>query len=155
MGGADAPCARTATGTACPDDRSDHSFSTRRIAPQGAPYGRRTSASLATVELRPDERRLEEPLATELVSQLEGWTSDGIRLEKTFTLKGWKSAIAFVGRVAEAASEADHHPDIHVERYRNVRIVLTTHVSKGISRSDIDLARAIDRLAEAPQTKTR
>jgi 4a-hydroxytetrahydrobiopterin dehydratase len=101
------------------------------------------------VPIREDERRLEEPLLTELVSELEGWTSDGTRLEKTFTTKGWKAAIAFVDRIAEAADRADHHPDIHVEGYKKVRVVLTTHASKGISRSDIDLARAIDALAPA------
>lgn len=102
------------------------------------------------VRTRPDEQRLEEPLLTELVSELEGWTSDGTSIEKTFARKGWKSAIAFVNAVAEAATAADHHPDIHVERYKNVRVVLTTHVSKGISRSDIDLASTIDRLAQEP-----
>lgn len=106
------------------------------------------------VEIREDERRLAEPLLTELVSELEGWTSDGTKLEKTFTLKGWKSAIAFVDRVADAATEADHHPDIHVEGYKRVRIILTTHVSKGISRSDIELAFTIDRLVEAPKATT-
>jgi 4a-hydroxytetrahydrobiopterin dehydratase len=100
-------------------------------------------------EPRADEQRLQEPLLSELVSDLEGWTSDGTRLEKTFATRGWKAAIAFVDGIAEAATAADHHPDIHVERYKNVRIVLTTHVSKGISRSDIDLARAIDRIFDA------
>ena len=99
--------------------------------------------------VRPDEQRLVEPLLTELVSELEGWTSDGRHLERTFVRKGWKSAIAFVSAIAAAADEANHHPDIHVEDYKKVRVVLTTHVSKGISRSDVDLARTIDRLAEA------
>ncbi len=98
--------------------------------------------------IRDDERRLEEPLLTELVSGLDGWTSDGTRISKTFVRRGWKSAIAFVDRVAEAADRANHHPDIHVESYKNVRIVLTTHASGGISRADVDLARTIDTLAE-------
>lgn len=102
------------------------------------------------MEVRPDERRLEEPLLTELVSELDGWTSDGTRIEKTFVRKGWKSAIAFVNAIAEAATAADHHPDIHVEGYKRVRVVLTTHISKGISRSDIDLARRIDQIAGEP-----
>lgn len=106
------------------------------------------------MEIPPHERLLEEPLLTELVSGLEGWTGDGKRLEKTFTLRGWKSAIAFVNRIADAAAEADHHPDIHVEGYKRVRVVLTTHVSGGISQSDIDLATTIDRLVEAPKAKT-
>jgi 4a-hydroxytetrahydrobiopterin dehydratase len=99
------------------------------------------------VAIRPDEQRLKEPLLTELLSSLDGWTSDGTRLEKTFVRKGWKSAIAFVKAIAGVADDADHHPDIHVEGYRKVRVVLTTHASGGISRSDVDLARTIDRLA--------
>lgn len=102
------------------------------------------------MSIRPDEGRLQEPLLTELVGALEGWTSDGTRLEKTFVRKGWKGAVAFVNTVAEAAIAADHHPDIHLEGYKRVRVVLTTHISKGISQADIDLAGAIDRLAGAP-----
>lgn len=98
--------------------------------------------------IRDDERLLEEPLFTELVAELEGWTTDGRKLEKTFVATGWKSAIALVNAIAGAAVAADHHPDIHVEDYKKVRVVLTTHVSKGVSRADIDLARTIDRLAE-------
>ncbi len=99
--------------------------------------------------IRDDERLLEEPLLTELVAELEGWTTDGRRIEKTFVTKGWKNAIALVNAIADAATAADHHPDIHVESYKKVRVVLTTHVSQGVSRSDIDLARTIDRLAAA------
>ena len=97
--------------------------------------------------IREDERRLEEPLLTELVGELDDWSSDGKKLEKTFVRKGWKDAIALVNAVAGAADRADHHPDVHVEDYKKVRIVLTTHACNGISRSDIDLAKEIDRLA--------
>jgi len=93
------------------------------------------------------EHLLAEPLLTELLGTLEGWERDGQAITKTFTLKGWKSAMAFANRVAEAATAANHHPDIHIEGYKRVRIVLTTHISKGISRADIDLAKTIDSLA--------
>ena len=92
------------------------------------------------------EQVLPEPLLTELLGELGGWQRDGQSITKTFTLKGWKSALAFANRVADAATAANHHPDIHMERYKTVRIVLTTHVVKGISRADIELARAIDAL---------
>jgi 4a-hydroxytetrahydrobiopterin dehydratase len=95
------------------------------------------------------EHLLEEPLLTELLGALDGWERDGQAITKTFTLKGWKTAMAFANRVAEAATAADHHPDIHIERYKRVRIVLTTHVTKGISQADIDLAKAIDALPVA------
>lgn len=98
------------------------------------------------------EHLLKEPLLTELVAGLDGWSSDGKRLEKTFTLNGWKAAIRFVNGIADAATAADHHPDLHVERYKHVRVVLTTHVSGGISEADVDLANAIDSLV--PQAKT-
>ena len=45
---------------------------------------------------------------------------------------------------AEAATTANHHPDIHVERYKTVRIVLTTHATGGISDADVALARTIE-----------
>lgn len=99
------------------------------------------------MNVRGDEKRIEEPLLTELLGELDGWSSDGTRLEKTFATKGWTSALALVNKIAAAADTADHHPDIHVEGYKKVRIVLTTHASKGISRSDVGLARTIDALA--------
>jgi 4a-hydroxytetrahydrobiopterin dehydratase len=101
------------------------------------------------VPIREDERRIEEPLVTELVSELEGWTSDGKRLEKTYPRKGFTEAVAFVNAIAGAANAANHHPDIHIEDYKKVRVVLTTHASGGISRSDIDLALRIDELAKS------
>jgi len=96
-----------------------------------------------------NEHRLEEPLLSSELARLSGWERDGETLVKTFTFKGFKGAIAFANRVAEAANAANHHPDIHVESYKNVRIVTTTHATGGISQADIDLARAIDAAASA------
>jgi 4a-hydroxytetrahydrobiopterin dehydratase len=95
------------------------------------------------------EQPLPEPLLSELLAELDGWQRDGPAITKTYALKGWKSALAFVNKVGEAAVRADHHPDIHIERYKNVRIVLTTHATKGISRADVDLAAVIDKIAAA------
>ena len=52
-------------------------------------------------------------------------------------------ALAFVGQVGELAEEANHHPDIDI-RYNRVTLALMTHDSGGITRLDLDLARAID-----------
>ena len=78
-----------------------------------------------------------------------GWIREGETLTKTFRTKGWKSAIAFVDRIAVAADELDHHPDIHVERYRNVRITTTTFATGKLSDADLALAKRIDELADA------
>jgi 4a-hydroxytetrahydrobiopterin dehydratase len=78
------------------------------------------------------------------------WRREGDAITRTFTFKGFKGAMAFVDRVAEAANAANHHPDIHLERYRHVRIVLTTHATKAITDADVALARRIDDLEASP-----
>jgi 4a-hydroxytetrahydrobiopterin dehydratase len=92
-----------------------------------------------------NETRLDEAALAQLLAA-GSWRRDGNAITRTFTFKGFKSAMAFANRVAEAATAANHHPDIHVERYRNVRIALTTHAAGGITDADVDLARAIDGL---------
>jgi 4a-hydroxytetrahydrobiopterin dehydratase len=91
-----------------------------------------------------NETRLDEAALASLLSSGAGWSREGGSLTKTFTFKGFKSAVAFVDRVAEAANAANHHPDIHLERYKTVRVVLTTHIAHGLTDADLDLARAID-----------
>ncbi|TMC01811.1 MAG: 4a-hydroxytetrahydrobiopterin dehydratase [Chloroflexi bacterium] len=95
-----------------------------------------------------NETRLDEAALARLLAAGE-WRRDGNTITRAFTLKGFKGAMAFANRVAEAANAANHHPDIHIERYRSVRIVLTTHATGGISDADVDLARRIDQLLAA------
>jgi 4a-hydroxytetrahydrobiopterin dehydratase len=93
-----------------------------------------------------NETRLDEAALASLLASGTGWTRDGDALTKTYTFKGFKAAMAFVNRVAEAAAAANHHPDIHLEAYKTVRIVLTTHVAHGVTDADVDLAQEMDRL---------
>ena len=94
-----------------------------------------------------NEARLDERALASLLESGAGWRREGNALVKTFTFKGFNGAMAFANRVAEAANAANHHPDIHVEGYKNVRIVLTTHATGGISDADIELAKKIDAAA--------
>ena len=94
-----------------------------------------------------NEARLDERALASLLESGAGWRREGNALAKTFTFKGFKGAMAFANRVAEAANAANHHPDIHVEGYKNVRIVLTTHATGGISDADIELAKKVDAAA--------
>ena len=94
-----------------------------------------------------NEARLDERALASLLESGAGWRREGNALAKTFTFKGFKGAMAFANRVAEAANAANHHPDIHVEGYKNVRIVLTTHATGGISDADVELAKTIDAAA--------
>jgi 4a-hydroxytetrahydrobiopterin dehydratase len=93
-----------------------------------------------------NERHLDEAALASLLASGTGWTRDANALTKTYTFKGFKGAMAFVNRVAEAAVAANHHPDIHLEAYKTVRIVLTTHIAHGLTDADIDLAKALDRV---------
>jgi 4a-hydroxytetrahydrobiopterin dehydratase len=93
--------------------------------------------------ITPAESQLDEDAAIALVRDA-GWSRDGETLTKTFKCKGWKGAIAFVNRIAAAADELNHHPDVHIENYRSVRIVTTTHATKKLSDADVALARRID-----------
>ncbi|MEK6206226.1 MAG: 4a-hydroxytetrahydrobiopterin dehydratase [Chloroflexota bacterium] len=93
-----------------------------------------------------NETRLDEGALASLLAAGTGWSRDGDSLTKTFTFKGFKGAMAFVNRVGEAANAANHHPDIHLEAYKTVRIVLTTHVAHGLTDADVDLAKTLDGL---------
>ena len=95
------------------------------------------------------ETSLDEAALARLLRVAHGsWKREGETLTKTFTFRGWKHAIEFVDRVAKAAETLNHHPDIHIERYKNVRIVTTTHATKKLSDADLYLAYKIEALAD-------
>ena len=67
------------------------------------------------------------------------WIEANGALERTFELPSFREAIAFVGRVADLAEEANHHPDIAIS-YRKVTLRWTTHSEGGITERDHELA---------------
>ena len=70
---------------------------------------------------------------------LPGWQLKGKTIEKHFRFGDFKQAIAFVNRVADLAEAKDHHPDIFIH-YRDVTLVLWTHVAGGVTERDLGLA---------------
>lgn len=86
--------------------------------------------------------------AETLLGQLSGWeiTADGQRIAKRWTLKDFLSGIRFFDRVAEVAEREGHHPDLHLESYRQARIEIWTHAIGGLSENDFILAAKIDEL---------
>ena len=48
--------------------------------------------------------------------------------------------------VADVAEEDGHHPDLHIEGYRNVSVELWTHAIGGLSENDFILAAKIDQV---------
>lgn len=86
--------------------------------------------------------------AQEQLTRLDGWrlTHEGKRIRKDWTVKNFMAGIDFFNRVAQVAEEDNHHPDLHLESYRNVYIELWTHAIGGLSENDFILAAKIDQL---------
>jgi 4a-hydroxytetrahydrobiopterin dehydratase len=80
------------------------------------------------------------------LAQLSGWKIESGELVRTFELKDFVAALAFVNRVGELAENAGHHPDIDI-RYNRVRLALVTHYAGGLTEKDFDLAGQIQGLA--------
>jgi 4a-hydroxytetrahydrobiopterin dehydratase len=72
------------------------------------------------------------------------WRREGDALVRDFELGGFTQAMALANAVADAANEANHHPDILVHDYKHVRLTLSTHSAGGITENDFGLAAAID-----------
>lgn len=77
------------------------------------------------------------------LGDLDGWepTEGAIRRELRFD--SFRDAIRFITRVADLAEDADHHPEI-TNVYDRVTLELSTHSAGGVTRKDLDLARAVD-----------
>jgi 4a-hydroxytetrahydrobiopterin dehydratase len=74
------------------------------------------------------------------------WRQEGESLVREYEFKDFAAAMAFVNRVAEAAEEANHHPDILVHGWNHVRLELTTHSEGGLTDNDHKMAERIDTL---------
>ncbi|MEX0709891.1 MAG: 4a-hydroxytetrahydrobiopterin dehydratase [Chloroflexota bacterium] len=94
---------------------------------------------------------LTEPEIAEGLRLLPDWQREGEELVRTVRCETFRDSIALVNRVADAAEQADHHPDI-VINWRRVTFRLTTKASKGLSAKDLAMAATIDRLSAAVAT---
>lgn len=91
-------------------------------------------------------RKLTETELTERMTALPEWRIENGILSRTFAFGDFVAAMRFVNGVAEAAENANHHPDIDI-RYNKVTLGLVTHDAGGITASDFELATESDNLA--------
>lgn len=75
------------------------------------------------------------------------WTREGDEIVREWRFEDFAEAMAFVNRVAEAAEEANHHPDILVHGWNKVRLSLTNHSAGGLTEPDFAMASEFDGLA--------
>jgi 4a-hydroxytetrahydrobiopterin dehydratase len=97
--------------------------------------------------------RLSAVQTTELMEGLSGWKliDDGRQIRKDWRAKNFLAGMEFLNQIAAVAEEEGHHPDVHLEEYRHVWIVLWTHAIGGLSENDFILAAKIDPIAGSNQ----
>jgi 4a-hydroxytetrahydrobiopterin dehydratase len=85
------------------------------------------------------------------LASLRGWklTDGGKSIRREWRVRDFAEAIAFFEKVADIAETEDHHPDLHLENYREVAVCLKTHAIDGLSENDFILAAKIDELPVA------
>jgi 4a-hydroxytetrahydrobiopterin dehydratase len=84
----------------------------------------------------------------EVAVGLEGssWRREGDEIVRDLEFADFAAAIAFANRVAAAAEDANHHPDILIHGWNKVRLALSTHSEGGLTAADLRLAGVLDGL---------
>ena len=77
------------------------------------------------------------------LGSLPGWQRQGRAIQRIFEFPDFKAAMQFVNKVADAAEQANHHPDIDI-RYNKVTMALVSHDSGGVTQRDIKMAQHIN-----------
>ena len=82
-----------------------------------------------------------------LLKDVKGWELvEGTAIRKTITCKDFLDAVWLIQKIAPIAEAEDHHPDLHLTRYKRLTIELSTHAISGLSENDFILAAKIDQL---------
>jgi len=82
---------------------------------------------------------------TAAVTVPDGWSEVDGALERTFTCKDFREALAFVNSVGDLAETENHHPDIAIH-YNRVTLRWWSHTAGGITDRDRELAEKTSRL---------
>ncbi len=81
-----------------------------------------------------------------LDADLADWRFNLKRLVARFETGDFNAGAALVSRIAEAADEVNHHPDVDL-RYPHLSVTLSSHDVNAVTSRDVDLARRISELA--------
>jgi 4a-hydroxytetrahydrobiopterin dehydratase len=89
---------------------------------------------------------LTDPEIQQALTSLNGWQRNGIAIQRVFRFADFKQAMQFVNKIADAAEQANHHPDIDI-RYNTVTMALVSHDSGGVTQRDVRMAETINKIA--------
>ena len=90
--------------------------------------------------------KLSDDAVREQLGSRPGWSRQGDAIVREYEAPSFRAVIDFVGRIADAAEAANHHPDLDI-RYRRLVVVLSTHDEGGITDKDFALAAELDAAA--------
>lgn len=78
----------------------------------------------------------------------DGWAldEDGRALLRTYKFADFSEAFGFLTQVALHAEKVDHHPEF-TSVWNRVDFRLSSHDAGGLTQRDLDLAKAISRIA--------
>lgn len=91
--------------------------------------------------------KLSEEQINALLPQVSGWHRDGDQIVRDLRFENFQAAMNFVNRVAVEAEAMDHHPDILIHGWNNVRLSVMTHSRGGLTEKDFKLAEHVNQLA--------
>lgn len=97
---------------------------------------------MGATRLQPEDRRA-------ALAGLAGWREVEGReaIARTFTFADFNAAFGWMTRIALVAEKMNHHPEWR-NVYHTVEVVLATHSAGGVTALDVDMAKAMNRLAE-------
>lgn len=112
-----------------------------------------TAEQLCSVTCKPCEGGVDPMTHAEAEDQLKelaGWNlvDDGKAIEKTWSLKNFVACVERTQSVCDVAEADQHHPDVYIESYNQLRIRLWTHAIGGLSENDFIVAAKIDAIEE-------
>jgi len=81
------------------------------------------------------------------LGRLHGWQHNGTAIQRVFQFPDFVAAMQFVNKIAAAAEQANHHPDIDI-RYNKVTMSLVSHDSGGVTQRDTRMAERINQVAD-------
>jgi 4a-hydroxytetrahydrobiopterin dehydratase len=91
----------------------------------------------------PEDHVLSQEELQTALSAMIGWEVREGWLRRTYETPGWPHTLMLANTIAYLAEAAWHHPDLSLG-YAKVAVKLQTHRVRGITQSDVELARRID-----------
>lgn len=98
---------------------------------------------------RADAPKVSDAELADLIKEIPEWSApvvDGVlQLQREYSFKNFKDALAFTNKVGALAEEVGHHPGLLTE-WGKVTVSWWTHKIKGLHRNDFILAARTDQL---------